>query len=470
MNTQEMQDILAAQKQAHLAAPYPSFSERRDRLQRMVDMLLTHRGKFCEALDTDFNGRGADMSLAIEFMPTVNVAKYVLKNLRKWMRPERRHASFPFNLAGAKAEIRYLPLGVVGNISPWNFPVNLTFGPLSAILAAGNRAMIKPSELSEASSALMAELVPRYFDATELAVVTGDASVAAEFSALPFDHLLFTGSTAVGRHVMSAAAKNLVPVTLELGGKSPVIVSRSADIKDAARKIMFGKSMNAGQICIAPDYVLVPEDMQAEMLEALRSAFSEMYSDPQANPDYTHIINPRHFERLQGLLNDARDQGASLHPLGAGEPDANSRFFPPYALTQVPSEAKINREEIFGPLLPVRSYRDIDDARELISAGDRPLALYYFGKDGEEIDVLADCVISGGMVVNDVLMHYLQDDLPFGGVGASGMGRYHGIEGFRSFSHARSVYHQSPFDVGKLMRPPFKKRRRLVDSQLKQIS
>lgn len=464
-----MEQIFQLQQQAHSADPYPSYRQRRDRIHRMVAMLLDHRQQFNEALNHDFCGRSADMNLAVEFMPTVTLAKYVLKHLRQWMKAERRKSTFPFNITGGKSRIHYLPLGVVGNISPWNFPVNLTFGPVSSIFAAGNRCMIKPSELSEATSAVMVERVPEYFDAAELAVVTGGADTAAQFSNLPFDHLLFTGSTAVGRKVMMSAANNLVPVTLELGGKSPVVISSSADIKMAARRIVFGKTMNAGQICIAPDYVLIPEALQSALIAEMRRAVSTMYSDIANNPDYTHIINQRHFQRLSDLLSDAEARGATLHALSDAQINPDSRFFPPYALTGAPHPARVHEEEIFGPLLPIVSYSSFDEVGQYISRGERPLALYYFGSKEQEIAQLRDKVISGGMVVNDVLMHYLQEDLPFGGVGASGMGRYHGVEGFKTFSHARSVYRQSPLDISKMIHPPFARQRRLMEKQLTPI-
>lgn len=466
---QGMEEVFRQQQQAHLADPYPSYRQRRDRIRRMVAMLLDHRQQFNEALNHDFCGRSADMNLAVEFMPTVTLAKYVLKHLRQWMKAERRKSTFPFNITGGKSSIHYLPLGVVGNISPWNFPVNLTFGPVSSIFAAGNRCMIKPSELSEATSAVMAERVPEYFNPAELAVVTGGADTAAQFSSLPFDHLLFTGSTAVGRKVMMSAANNLVPVTLELGGKSPVVISTTADIKTAARRIIFGKTMNAGQICIAPDYVLIPESLQPTLIAEMRAALAGMYPNIADNPDYTHIINRRHFQWLSDLLSDAEAKGAVVHPLSEASANPESRFFPPYALTGAPHPARVHDEEIFGPLLPIVSYSSFDEVGRYIYQGERPLALYYFGSSQREIAQLRDKVISGGMVVNDVLMHYLQEDLPFGGVGASGMGRYHGIEGFKTFSHARSVYRQSPLDISRMIHPPFARQRRLMEKQLTHI-
>lgn len=465
MQATDMQSILDLQRSAHLNDSFPTAKLREDRIRRMIAMLLDNRSEFCAAMDSDFNGRCSDMSSAVDFLPTINQAKHVLKHFKAWMKPERRSASFPFNIAGGKAEVRYLPLGVVGNISPWNFPVNLTFGPLPAIFAAGNRTMIKPSEFTEATSAVMAELVPRYFDQSELAVVLGDAAVAAEFSSLAFDHLLFTGSTSVAHHVMVAASKNLVPVTLELGGKSPVVISRSADINDAARKIIFGKTLNAGQICLAPDYLLIPEDMQDAMISAMQAEVKKMYPSLTGNSEYTHIINCRHFQRLAGLLDDARARGADITPLYDDAClDEEGRLLPPHILTNIPTDARILQEEIFGPLLAFRTYQDFSEIKAIIDSGERPLALYYFGNNEKEVVLLRDQVISGGMVVNDVLAHYMQENLPFGGVGASGMGMYHGVEGFRNFSHVRSIYRQAPLDIGRFIRPPFAKGRRIVDS------
>jgi coniferyl-aldehyde dehydrogenase len=369
---------------------------------------------------------------------------------------------FPLGLLGAKAEVRYEPKGVIGILSPWNFPVNLAFAPLMQVLAAGNRAMIKPSEFTERTSALMAELVGEYFTRDEVAVVTGGPEVAAAFSSLPFDHLVFTGSTATGRRVMQAAAENLVPVTLELGGKSPVIMGRSADFAKAGERIALGKMMNAGQICLAPDYLYVPEDKQDEAVAGVASGVSAMYPTLLENDDYASIVSDRHFERLQGLVEDARDKGAEVIEVNPGNEDfgnANQRKMPLNILKNVNDDMKVMQEEIFGPVLPVMTYKSVDQAVDYINEHDRPLGLYYFGEDQGEQERVLTRTISGGVTTNDVIFHVSMEDLPFGGVGPSGIGSYHAIEGFREFSHARSVYHQPKIDIAKLagMKPPYGK-------------
>jgi coniferyl-aldehyde dehydrogenase len=370
---------------------------------------------------------------------------------------------FPLNLMGGRSRIEFQPLGVVGCISPWNFPVQLTFSPLAGVLAAGNRTMIKPSEYTPITSELMKTLVEASFDADEIAVFTGGPEVGQAFSGLAFDHLLFTGATNIARHVMRAASENLVPVTLELGGKSPVIVGRSADMSQAARNIMNGKTMNAGQICLAPDYVMVPEESQDDFVAAARAAVSDMYPDLKDNPDYTSVINERHYDRLQSYVADAKAKGGDVVEINPADEDFSQQEhhrIPPTLVLNPSEDMLVMQEEIFGPVLPVKTYAAVEETIAYVNDHDRPLGLYYFGQDSGETRRVLDETVSGGVTVNDVIMHVAQENLPFGGVGPSGMGAYHGEEGFKNFSHAKSIYTQSS-TISKMMAkmgPPYKKR------------
>ena len=374
------------------------------------------------------------------------------------MRPGRKRIGLPAGAPGVRAEILHQPLGVIGVISPCNFPVTLTFGPLASILAAGNRCLIKPSELTPTVSELMRRLITEYFDSSEVAVVTGGAEVAERFSQLPFDHLVFTGSTPVGRRVMAAAASHLVPVTLELGGKCPVLVGRSADLRRAVDRILIGKLNNAGQMCIAPDYICVPRELCASFADLARSWVARAYPGIPGNPDYTSMISERHARRMHEMLADAASKGAIVMPLGeAGESCDAGRAVRPALLLEVTDDMRVMREEIFGPLLVVRPYDRIEEAVLDINARPKPLALYYFGKDRREMDWVLAHTVSGGVTINDIAVHFVADELPFGGVGESGMGAYHGETGFLRFSHARAVFHQTWLDVAGLvgLRPPY---------------
>ncbi|MDE2183392.1 MAG: aldehyde dehydrogenase family protein, partial [Alphaproteobacteria bacterium] len=360
---------------------------------------------------------------------------------------------------------------VVGVIAPWNFPVQLTFSPLAGIFAAGCRVMIKPSEYAPRTAALMAEMIHSAYDESEAAVFTGGPEVGQAFARLPFDHLLFTGATSIAQHILRAAAENLVPTTLELGGKSPVIVGRSADMTLAAKRIMAGKTLNAGQACLAPDYVLVPKDKVADFVSAARSAVAAMYPTLKDNPDYTSIINQRHYDRLAGYVADARAKGAEIVELNPAGEDFRQQPFhkmPPMLVLNATDDMAVMGEEIFGPLLPVRGYETTEEAIAEVNRRPRPLGLYYFGADrAEERRVLARTV-SGGVTVNDVILHISMEDLPFGGIGPSGMGAYHGLDGFRTFSHAKAVFRQSRMDIIAMLRPPYGERyRKIVASQIK---
>ena len=456
----EMEAVLRKQRAAHNQMRPEPMALRKDRIQRAMKLLTDHAEDLCKVMAADFGNRSPNQSMITDIAGTVNFGKYCLKHMDKWSRAEKRHVQFPLGLLGAKAEVRYEPKGVVGILSPWNFPVNLSFGPLMQIFAAGNRAMIKPSEFTEKTSLLTIELVEEYFTPDECAVFTGGPEVAAAFSELPFDHLIFTGSTATGRRVMESAAKNLVPVTLELGGKSPVFMGESADFTKAGERVALGKMMNAGQICLAPDYLYVPESKQDEAIHGVWQGTANMYPTLLDNEDYASVVTDRHFDRLQDLVADARDKGAEVIEVNPGNEDfsnTNARKMPLTILKNVTDDMKAMQEEIFGPVLPVKTYGHIDEAIEYVNGHDRPLGLYYFGQNADEREKVLTKTISGGVTVNDVIFHVSMEDLPFGGVGPSGMGSYHGVEGFREFSHARSIYTQPKIDVAKLggFKPPY---------------
>lgn len=468
-----MADLLERQKRAFVAARPESLGIRRDRLERLADVLKSGGDALARAMSEDFGQRSHEQSLLTDIMPALSLVRYSQKNLARFSRSERRGTMFPLGLLGAKAEVRYEPKGVIGIVSPWNFPVGLTMAPLAQAFAAGNRAMIKPSEFTEATSALMAELLSRAFSPEEVAVVTGGPDVGQAFCALPFDHLLFTGATGVGRHVLHAAADHLVPVTLELGGKSPTIIGRSAAIERSAERIALGKMMNAGQICLAPDYLMVPEESEARVIEAIGQSVGKMYPTLLGNDDYTSVVNRRHRDRLVGLVEDATAKGAEAIVVNPGGEDfaaTNGNKLPLTILRGVDDTMRVMQEEIFGPVLPVKTYRAIDEAIDYVNAHDRPLGLYYFGEDEAERERVLTRTISGGVTVNDVVFHVSADDLPFGGIGPSGMGSYHGIEGFRTFSHARAVYRQPRLNVAALagLMPPYgKATQRTLKMQLK---
>jgi len=458
----ELKALLKRQRDAFTASRPEAMSLRKDRIKRAMALLKENGEELCRAMAADFGNRALEQSMITDISGTYGLGKDALKHMDSWAKTDKRKVQFPLGLLGAKAEVRYEPKGVIGILSPWNFPVNLAFGPLMQVLAAGNRAMIKPSEFTERTSEMMAEITPKYFARDEVAIVTGGPEVAAAFSSLPFDHLVFTGSTATGRLVMKSAAENLVPVTLELGGKSPVIMGRSADFAKAGERIALGKMMNAGQICLAPDYMYVPEDKQDEAVAGVSDGVSAMYPTLIENDDYCSIVSDHHFERLKGLVDDARGKGAEVIEVNPGGEDfgsSNQRKMPLTILKKVNDEMAAMQEEIFGPVLPVKTYRAVDEAVDYVNQHDRPLGLYYFGEDKSEQERVLSRTISGGVTTNDVIFHVSMEDLPFGGVGPSGIGSYHAIEGFREFSHARSVYHQPKIDIAKLagFKPPYSK-------------
>ncbi len=446
----QMETMLHSQRADFLAAMPEAMSVRRDRIDRTIALLIDYKDQFATAVSEDFGHRSKEQTLMTDIMPSVSAMKHARKHFEAWARAEKRKPTFPLGWIGAKAEVVYQPKGVVGVVAPWNFPVGMVMVPMAGILAAGNRAMVKPSEFTQNVSALFEEIVPKYFDETEMAVFTGGPEVGIAFSQLAFDHMIFTGATSVGKHIMAAAAKNLVPVTLELGGKSPTIVGRSADTKKAGERIALGKMMNAGQICLAPDYLMVASDQEEDVIESVKRGVHAQYPTLVDNDDYTSVVNERNYDRLQGYLADAREKGAEVIEVNPADEDFgshNGRKMPLHIVRGVSDDMKVMQEEIFGPILPVMTYRSIDEAIDYVNAHDRPLGLYYFGKDkGEERQVL-NSTISGGVTVNDVIFHNAMEDLPFGGVGPSGMGNYHGQDGFRTFSHSRAVYRQTGIDV-----------------------
>lgn len=464
---EQMHAALAAQKAAFSAAMPEPLAARRDRLDRAIALLADNAGELAAAASADFGHRSREQTLLTDIMPSISALKYARRHLNRWARGERRGVMFPLGLLGARAQVDFMPKGSVGIMAPWNFPVGMVFSPLAGVLAAGNRAMVKPSELTGRVSALLASLLASRFSSEEIAVFTGGAEVGAAFSALPFDHLVFTGSTAVGRKVMASAAQNLVPLTLELGGKSPAIVAPGADIVRAAERIALGKLMNAGQICLAPDYVLVPREREEALVASISQAAARMYPRLLDNDDYTSVIGARHAQRLRALVSDAVDKGAQaivVNPAGEDFALSNGNKLPLTLLLGVDDTMAVMQEEIFGPVLPVIAVDSLGEAIDYVNAHGRPLGLYLFTSDrAEEREVLSRTV-SGGVTVNDVIFHNAMEDLPFGGIGPSGMGAYHGVDGFRQFSHARAVYRQPGFDVAALagLKPPYGRATRLT--------
>ncbi|WP_051953139.1 coniferyl aldehyde dehydrogenase [Methylocapsa aurea] len=461
--------LLERQRSAFLAAGPPSLKQRRGDLMRLKGALLAHREDFVAAINADFGHRSRQETSLLELSPVIEGIKYLHRNLALWMRPERRKVSFHFFPGSTR--VLYQPLGVVGVISPWNYPVALALMPLATALAAGNRVMIKPSEITPATSALMSAVLGEIFSLDQAAVATGEADVGMAFAALPFDHLVFTGSTPVGRSVMRAASDNLVPVTLELGGKSPVIVERGSCLKTTARRIAYGKLANGGQTCIAPDYVLAAAQEINDFVAAYAAEVEKLYPDIAANPDYTSIINDHHYARLVGLLDDARAKGARVIEIGAAPKEGertNARTLAPAIVLGATDGMNVMKEEIFGPILPVIPYARLEEAVAYVNARPRPLALYFFGPDGPGRRMVLARTTSGGVSINETILHYAQDDIPFGGVGASGMGAYHGHEGFKTLSHSRGVFEQAKVNLTDVVRPPFGKLfERLVDFLLR---
>jgi len=467
-----MRAVLDMQKAAQTRKGPPSAPLRKDRLTRCIDLLLTHKDEFVDAIIADFGARSRDMTLLTDIAAAIGPLKQARSQLDKWMRLRARKVTpAALGVLGAKAEVRFQPKGVVGVMTPWNFPVQLAMDAIAGAVAAGNRVMLKPSEFTPATSALLAQTIDLYFDDDEIAVFLGGPDVGAAFAGLPFDHLIFTGATSIGRSVMRAAAENLTPVTLELGGKSPVVIGRSADMAKTAARIMAGKTLNAGQVCLAPDYVLAPQEKIADFVSAAKAATAQMFPTIKDNGDYTAMINQRHYERVRGLISDARAKGAEVIEINPASEDFSQqehRKIPPTLILNATDEMAVMQEEIFGPVLPVRAYDTFDSTIADINARPRPLALYYFGDDEAESEALLNRTTSGGVTINDVIFHFSMDDLPFGGVGPSGMGAYHGERGFREFSHEKAVFRQTGSELIAMLRPPYgEKFRKQVAARLK---
>ncbi|MDD0851819.1 coniferyl aldehyde dehydrogenase [Halobacteriovorax sp. GB3] len=451
-NAHELQEVFSSQRDSFLKEPFPSLELRRDRLKRLKKLILENKEALTKAMSEDFNHRSEYDSLFGDILPVINNINYCLKNTKKWMKKESRHSGL--SILPSRVHVHYQPKGIIGIIVPWNFPLMLSFGPLSFALAAGNRAMIKMSELSTSLTQLLEEIVPKYFTSDEVIFFGGDAPMAQALTNLPLDHLLFTGSTQVGKYVMKACSENLTPVTLELGGKSPVIVDSSVDIDFAVSRLSYGKSLNCGQICVAPDYVLVKKGQAYHFAKSYQKKIEQMYRD---NPsDYTSVISPSHFDRIRNWLVQAQRDGGEVIECLESLNDERNRKMGPKLILNPSLESKVMTDEIFGPLLPIIEYESVDEAIQFVQNRPRPLACYLISNDGKVKERVLKEIHSGGVAINDTVMHVAADDAPFGGIGPSGMGHYHGREGFLTFSHAKTVLKANRFFTSTLLlHPPY---------------
>lgn len=447
---------LAVQRAAIEKEPYPELELRKDRLQRALNAVLENEKRIVEATQEDFGKRPELSALLADLLFPVGALRHALANVERWMRPEKRKADFPFNLLGARAYIFYQPLGTVGIMAPWNLPFGLGYAPLAGVLAAGNRAMIKPSELTPHTSAVMAEITEAAFATDEVTVVQGGVEVASRFSALPFDHLIFTGSAPVARQVMRAAADHLTPVTLELGGKAPVIIAEGADLETAATKIVNFKMGNAGQACMGIDHVRVHSSDRDAFIEVLKRKMAQFFPDYANNPDVCHVFLKSQRQRLAGLVEDAAERGAQIDLVGADSTEelSSDPNFPLTLIIDPPLESAVMQEEVFGPVLPVVSYDALEDVARQVRSGEKPLALYFLGGNKKQQEYMLRNTWAGGVTFDDIMLHALTQDLPFGGVGESGMGRYGGHAGFKTFSNIKSVAHPPRINIMK-MDPPY---------------
>ncbi|GLS89516.1 aldehyde dehydrogenase [Psychromonas marina] len=448
-----LEQLLATQRSAYKSMPAPSYQSRVDKLNQLKAELMNYKDRLVSALASDYGHRSGNDTIIADILPCVTNINYTVKNLKSWMKPDRRHAGLL--LAPSSVAVHYQPLGVVGIIVPWNFPVMLAIGPLITAIAAGNRAMLKMSEFTPATNKVLIALLAEIFSQEEVAVVEGEANIAAQFSSLPFDHLLFTGSTTIGRHVMRSAAENLTPVTLELGGKSPVIIAPDMDVEIAVQRLIYGKCLNAGQICVSPDYVLCPEEKVEALIAAYQARFNKMYPDFASNSDYGNVINQRQYSRLLSVLDDAKQKGATITSATEYALDSEGRKMPTQLVTNVRADMTILQDEIFGPLLPIIAYKDLGEAIDHINNNDRPLALYIMSFDTQTQQSIIQQTHSGGVCINETIFHVAAEDAPFGGIGPSGMGSYHGKEGFLTFSHAKTVLKSGKFNAGLFIQPPY---------------
>jgi coniferyl-aldehyde dehydrogenase len=448
-----MRRLFEAQQAAFAAAPMPTAAARRADLKRLKDALIANRERFAAAISADFGGRASAETMA-EILTVVHHIRYCLRRVKRWMKPSRRGTSLL--MATTKASVYYQPLGVVGIIAPWNYPIAMSAGPLVFALAAGNRVMLKMSESTPRAAELMRHVLSEAFEERQVAVVLGERDVAREFSRLPFNHLLFTGGSEVGRLVMREASANLTPVTLELGGKSPTLISDDVPMDLAAERICFGKALNAGQTCVAPDYVLCPVDRVDEFVDAFGTVLGRMYPGLVRNSDYTAVVSERHHRRIRGYVDDARSRGAEVVELNPGglSAEPGSRKLPLYVVKNATAEMRVMQEEVFGPVLPVVAYRHLQEAIDFINARPRPLALNLFDMNPERRARILAETHAGGVCINDAVSHFIAEDLPFGGVGESGMGHYHGYEGFLTFSHQKAVFQRPRMNTGKVLYAP----------------
>ncbi len=459
----ELLAIVQKQRDAFLRDGSPSYTHRMDAIEKVRTQLLKYKDEVCEAISSDFGNRSKQESLMAEIFITLNSIKHTKKHLKKWMKDKK--ASIDMMYKPGRGKIHHQPLGVVGIISPWNYPLQLALVPIVQALSAGNRIVLKPSELTPATSELMAKMFSEVFSDEEIATVTGGPEIGAAFSSLPFDHLFYTGSTKVGRLVMMAAAQNLCPVTLELGGKSPCIVGADANIDKIMGNLAGGKLLNAGQTCVAPDYSFVPQDKIDNFVSAYEKQAGKMYPTLADNDQYTAIVNEVHYERINRLVDDARQKGAKVIEMNpGGEHLKEGHKIAPTLVLNVTEDMDIMHEEIFGPVMPIMGYKDEQEAIDYVNDHPRPLALYYFGDNSENIEKVVSNTTAGGMCVNDTLFHLAQEELPFGGVGPSGQGAYHGHKGFEIFSHAKSVFYQTKLATTWMLRAPYGK---LFDNVMK---
>ena len=453
----EVRAVFARQRAAFAADPMPNYQVRATRLRALHKAMLEHREALATAIDVDYGGRSWHETMFLDVFAVVSLIRYTLARLRGWMRPQRR--SVELFLQPAQAHVVYQPKGVVGIIAPWNYPVYLSIGPLCAALAAGDRAIVKPSEAVPRTSDAIATMLRSVFDEDVVAVATGGPDVSEALSSLPLDHLFFTGSSTVARHVLRVAAENLTPVTLELGGKSPLIVHPSYPADRAAKRIVVAKFFNAGQTCVAPDYALVHKGSRQRLVKALEQAIRDAYPSVMGNPDYTSIIDQRHVARLRGIVDDARAKGATVVEVGRdgrpGDAPTSRRTFVPTLLLDVDDDMRAMRDEIFGPVLPIVEYDALEDAIAFVNGRPRPLTLSYFDDDARRIRQVLRSTISGGVCVNEAALHVLNPDLPFGGIGGSGFGAYHAEAGFRTFSHAKAVLSRGRLNSANLLTPPY---------------
>jgi len=451
-----LEQQLDNQKKAFLAKPMPSAAERIEKLNRLKKAIIDYSDRLVETISQDFSNRAESETLLAEIFPLLEAINFHKKKVKKWMKKERRGA--PMLIAPSKVEVQYQPLGVVGIVVPWNFPVFLGLSPLVSALTAGNRAMIKTSEFAPRTANMLKELIGSVFNEDEVSVITGELDVSIAFTKLPFDHLVFTGATAVGKTVMRAAAEHLTPVTLELGGKSPVIIHQDFPIEEAAQRIAFGKGLNAGQVCVSPDYILCPKNKVDAFAQTFIETVSKHYPNINSNDDYTAIISERQLARLKSYLKDAEEKGAEVLTINpANESFDQGRKMPMSLVLNTNESMLIEKEEIFGPILPVIAYDTLDEAIDYVNERPRPLALYYFDWDKKRADEVLQRTHSGGACINDTMNHVAIDDAPFGGIGPSGMGHYHGREGFLNFSKAKTVVRKGKIDTIKMVAPPWGK-------------